>query len=492
MAADTSIALTPWVSPTPAVAADRATNETLIFSVGFALAAVFHVLGNPRLAPSWSLTVLGIAAGWVLLAPRSSPARSALAASVLATAWLEAPVLGNHWLLASLISLAWLISAGTGAVRRLDDAVVWERFARTARVTLLVAYSFAAFAKLNADFFDPIVSCAGFYLRESAGSIGLDALAESPTGWIDQVAMYGTAGIELIIPVLLVVRRTRPFGVVLALGFHFVLAIDRTHQFFDFSSLLTVLFLLFASTQVQQSVLDTASGLRRRLANVWAPLPQLLHRTLVILIAGGLALTLGPRRWPLSESYRDVGLVAFWIGGAAVVVVVARATWRTRTAQGEPASIRPVAGLLLLVPILAFANGLTPYTEVKTGYGWNMYSNLRTVDGESNHFIIRSTVPLRDQQQSLVRIVDSSDPRLGFYGQFDYLLTYERFRDHLARYPDTSVTYERDGELIEVERAGDVPGLARALPEIERRLLLFRAVDDRDRERCLQGFGPVR
>jgi hypothetical protein len=120
-----------------------------------------------------------------------------------------------------------------------------------------------------------------------------------------------------------------------------------------------------------------------------------------------------------------------------------------------------------------------------------MYSNLRTVDGESNHFIIRSTVPLTDQQSSLVRIVESSDPRLGFYARFDYLLTFDRFRDHLSRHPDVSVTYERDGEIVEVERAGDVPGLARALPEIERRLLLFRAVDGRADERCLQGFGPV-
>lgn len=475
----------------PELANVRARNESLIFSVGFALAAVFHVLGNPRLAPPWSLAVLGLAAGWVLLMPRSGPARTALAVSILGTAWLEAPLLGNHWLLASLVALAWLVASLIGALRGHSEEEVWLRFARTARLTLLVAYSFAAFAKLNADFFDPVVSCAGFYLRESAGSIGFDALAESSTGWIDRVAMFGTAGIELAIPVLLVVRRTRPFAVVLAIAFHYVLAIDRTHEFFDFSSLLTVLFLLFASTEVQQGLVDAIGNVIRRLASWWTPLPELLHLLGAAAVVGALALPLGSRDWPLADVFRDIGLVSFWLMAAAVWVVVARATWRTRTRPSEPASLRPVVGLLLVLPALAFLNGLTPYTEVKTGYGWNMYSNLRTVDGESNHFIIRSTLPLTDQQSSLVRVVESSDPRLAFYGRFDYLLTYDRFRDHLSRHRDVSVTYERDGEVVTVERAGDVPDLARALPEVERRLLLFRAVDGRAHERCLQGFGPV-
>lgn len=478
---------------TPVVdSSTRVHDQQTIFSVGFALAAAFHVFGNPRLAPAWSLAVLGVAVGSVLLAPRSRASRSALAVSILLVAWLEAPVLGNHWLLASLVAMAWLVSAGLGTLRTTPQDDVWDRFARTARLTLLIAYGFAAFAKLNADFFDPVVSCAGFYLRESAGSVGLQALAESSTGWIDRVAIYGSAATELAIPILLLVRRTRPFAVVLAIGFHFVLAIDRTHQFFDFSSLLTVLFLLFATDRVQHAVINASREASRFLASVSAPLPDLLRRAFVILLVGALWLPLGPRRWPVADFLRDVGLLMFWFGAAALLAVVARATWRTRRQRSDSPSIRPVVGLVLLVPALALLNGLTPYTEIKTGFGWNMYSNLRTVDGDSNHFIIRATVPLTSQQESLVRIIDTSDPRLGFYDEFDYLLPYDRFRDHLARNPDVAVTYERDGQIFEVERAGDVPGLARAMPEIERRLLLFRAVDARDHERCLQGFGPVR
>ncbi len=58
---------------------------------------------------------------------------------------------------------------------------------------------------------------------------------------------------------LLVVRRTRYLGVVVALGFHFMLALDRTHQFYDFSSILLPLFVLFLPEQFAVDVRDAVA-----------------------------------------------------------------------------------------------------------------------------------------------------------------------------------------------------------------------------------------
>jgi hypothetical protein len=58
---------------------------------------------------------------------------------------------------------------------------------------------------------------------------------------------------------------------------------------------------------------------------------------------------------------------------------------------------------------VVFINGLTPYLEMNTDYGWNIYSNLVTVDGESNHLLIRSTLPLRSGHEDLAAIVESDD-----------------------------------------------------------------------------------
>src|SRR2546430_10827189 len=49
---------------------------------------------------------------------------------------------------------------------------------------------------------------------------------------------FGVAGIELSIPVLLLVRRTRHLGVVVGLVFHRLIALDQSHLFSDFSSVL--------------------------------------------------------------------------------------------------------------------------------------------------------------------------------------------------------------------------------------------------------------
>jgi hypothetical protein len=153
--------------------------------------------------------------------------------------------------------------------------------------------------------------------------------------------------------------------------------------------------------------------------------------------------------------------------------------------------LRPARAWQLLVPAVALLNGLTPYLELKTAHGWNMYANLRTVDGDSNHFIVRATLPLTDAQAHLVRVLFSSDLGLLYYAEARYDLTWDRFRDYLSRRPNASVTYQRRGEIVHVKRAGDVPGLAVALPEWRRRLLLHRAVDASGKERCLTGFGPA-
>ena len=184
--------------------------------------------------------------------------------ATIAAIWSEAPILGNHWVLAGMVGLAAVVAL---CIAGLDPSRYWARFAPAARWCLLGFYTFAAFAKLNHDFFDPDVSCAPFYLRESADSLGVGALADPPR-WIEHATVWGTALIELAVPVLLVVRRTRYLGVVVALAFHFTLALDLNHQFYDFSSLLLPLFLLFLPEQFAVDVRDAIARNISRITRV--------------------------------------------------------------------------------------------------------------------------------------------------------------------------------------------------------------------------------
>jgi hypothetical protein len=191
-----------------------------------------------------------------------------LGVGVLATAWDEAPQLSNHWTLTAMFAVSLLVVLASamfvawrtdgGAAERLDLVQVglarW--FIPTVRWTFLAFYLWASFDKLNSSFFDPAVSCAVVFLDESLTSIGVGSLGVADQSFVQWAVIFGTTIVELIIPWLLMLRRTRVWGVVLAIAFHAVLSIDKSHQIVDFSSLLTVIYLSFLPVGFFTRVLD--------------------------------------------------------------------------------------------------------------------------------------------------------------------------------------------------------------------------------------------
>jgi hypothetical protein len=454
-------------------------DQGTLFALLWALAALLHVLGNPTLASTTSLVVLGAGIAVVLAAPASPLALGALAVAQLATVWSEAPLLGNHWFLAGAVNLAVLIAlAARGIGRRSDPIAFWTWLLPAARWSLLGFYAFAAFAKLNEGFFDADVSCASFYLAESADSLGISSLAD-PSRAVAWAAIIGTAAIETSVPLLLLWRRARHAWVAVAMAFHFVLALDRTHEFFDFSSVLLALFTLFLPATFAREALE-ALGRWRHVA------------VRIVLAAVALGLVVATARGDLG-----VDTARFTVGwplwqALGLGTLAGTVAWLVRQRPAAPAAgalrARPA---MLVVPVLVVLNGLTPYLEVKTAFGWNMYGNLRTVGGDSNHLLVRATLPLLDDQEHLVEIVESDDAGLAFYAANRYALTERRLRAYLHDHPDASLTYRQDGEEHTVERAGDQPDLVRAVPEWQRKLLVHRAVDLRDPPRCQDTFGPA-
>jgi hypothetical protein len=461
-----------------------------LFTVMWALAAVWHLLGNPNGAPVWAQAVLVAGVGAVLLRPGDPVPLGLLALGGLLTMWEEAPELGNHWLLAGFVNLAILGAVGAGILRRRprERIDLANRLLPPARLCLLGFYGFAAFSKLNEDFFDRSVSCATFYFTESTDSLGLTRLQLGGAAWLETAVIVATAAVELMIPILLVGSRTRRVGVVVALLFHAVLALDRTHEFFDFSSVLFALFILFLPPDAGSWVTERLGSVRARLALRHEALPERVHLALAAVpVTVGLLVVLDGLRVDLA---RDVGWLPFQVYAAATIV--ATATYLRQHRTPAIVRLRPHHVLFALVPLLVVANGLTPYLEVKTGYGWNMYANLRTVDGESNHFIVRRTVPLTDEQADVVEIIRSSSPELEDYARTGYGLTWRQLRMYLSRHPDVSITYQRGHKVVGLHRAADDPELVAAVPEWREKVQLFRAVDLEDPVRCVPLWGPAR
>lgn len=461
-----------------------------LFSVLWALAAVWHMLGNTATAPAWTQAFLLAGVSSTLLRPGAPVALALLALGGVVTVWAEAPVLGNHWLLAGFVDLAILLAVGVGIVRRRGDdrTDLANRLFPAARLCLLGFYVFAAFAKLNSSFIDRSVSCAVFYFRESTDSIGLSGLQLGGNAWVERGVILATLLVELTVPVLLVLRRTRAVGVVLGLAFHLVLALDRTHQFFDFSAVLVPLFVLFLPPSAGTWVAERLGSVRARLALQHERLPELSHLALLIPpVALGVLVVVDAAS---PEAGIDLGWWP-WQAYAAIVLGTTVVFLRQHRAPGR-GYLRAHHALFLVVPALVVLNGLTPYLELKTGYGWNMYANLRTVDGSSNHLIVRRTLPLTDEQSDVVEILASSSPELRQYASSRYGLTARQLRAYLAKHPAVSVTYRRDGEVVALDRASDDPALVEPLPAWREKVQLFRAVDLSEPTRCMPTFGPAR
>lgn len=163
-----------------------------------------------------------------------------------------------------------------------------------------MVYGFAVFHKLNTAFFDPVSSCAGRLLRQALAMNGLDP--DLPGAGVVAPAAVGTVVVEAAILVLLAVPGLRRWGLLLGVGFHSVLALA---SFYDFATTVFALYLLLVPARVFAAMGPVSGRLRR-----WA------------LVAFAFA-----------DHRREGGR---WPG------------WRPNPA-------------LLLVPLLAFANGAAPY-----------------------------------------------------------------------------------------------------------------------------------
>ena len=119
---------------------------------GLAVALCFHLLGNATFAGVGGSLAGGAAAALVFAFPRDRWPLAVLAVAAVGLYWHEAPIVGNHLLLlaamATVVALESFLGSGV------------ERALAGARLSVLVFYGFAAFAKLNEGFFDPDTSCA--------------------------------------------------------------------------------------------------------------------------------------------------------------------------------------------------------------------------------------------------------------------------------------------------------------------------------------------
>ncbi len=303
------------------------------------------------------------------------------------------------------------------------------------------------FHKLNTDFLNPETSCAVKLWELYPLPFGLaDAL------WTHYIAIYAALIIETAIIVMLFIPRLKYVGLVLGLGFHFILGLNGYRFFVAFSSMTFSLHFLFLSADFVSRFQKGKAGIV--LSKNWWNYPALVLG-LLALYGGILALDL------MSFYYATLSmfvLVSVCIIGAVAIyarngTVRADNTWR--------GLLTPNKGLYLL-SALYFFNCAMPYIGLKTEQNLNMFSNLYTEQGQTNHILITSPPYLFDYQTDIVRILKSNDPYFLILRDEGLLIPYIEFRRMLSQTPEDyrkilAVLYERNGkaELITPDRTTD-------------------------------------
>jgi hypothetical protein len=271
--------------------------------------------------------------------------------------------LSNHLIVAWFMLLALCAAALRGPAGTVD-----EPFLQTAVCGVVVlAYFLAFFHKLNADYFSPEQSCAATLARFYCWDRGIRA------PWLRRavvrLGMYGTVAVEFAVPVLLLFPQTMPLGLVLAILFHFSMALLGI---VNFSAVMLAGLAAFVPPASYGALAERASVL----GAPGAALIALAFAACVVVCTARHASELLPYRmrapaWVVQLVYGEATAIAL-VAAVALATVPhagAFAGW-----SGLDGAGRAIVAVLWAAFLL---NGIAPYLGLKTEFSLAMFSNLR-------------------------------------------------------------------------------------------------------------------
>lgn len=537
----------------PQNALNSASQPLPVFAFIWAMATQIHLMSFHFWATTWQGWMLVLCVSLVLLQPASLPRFALMITASLNNLFQHLPFVPNHILFEGMVNLTILIgilgscwkhrrkltavvdstwSFRSGAIsvglltlylvlliqfsslpdvcgfltllmilyfgrntepsnwsKEVSSSVV-QRVSGVIRLEVTVMYFWAVIQKLNRDYFDSSVSCAAKLQRELEESL---YLPDTPESW-QIIYPVGSVLAEAFIPVLLLIPRTRRAGLILALVFHFWLAIHPHPGIYSYSALVYGVLFFFLSgetlTTLQKKWQSWSEYIRSK-ARV--PAPSLFPRGLLIPIfyvtgisSSVLYSWLG-RSGDTFSLVNKIGFVYFmiwatWLSGFYVV-----SEWKRNQKTETLPRIRfgwPMLGLLLVI-----VNGCSPWVGLKTQTSFAMFSNLRTEFAPNHYFLIR--VDMFSYQEDMVEIRGSEPDLLSptkvprsieQFANPGRIMPMFELRRLLNRVDgDVHVTIFREGKTEAIQRKGNSvshPEIFASPSLLERKVLWFRRHQD--------------
>ena len=382
-----------------------------------------------------------------------------LATAFIIQVWISQPQHGHPSLLC--FSLAVLIVGSAVYLYFREGTVTREKmyalYAPAGRWLLLVMYFWGIFHKINTDYLNVDYSCASFLVRSLDYMVPF-GLAEM--AWVHYLAIYGTFVVEGLALVLLLIPSQRYYGRIIGILFHLLIGFAYFRDYQGFSLLSIALHSLF----VPAGSAEKTSALRL----LGKPIPWALVPLCGVILLMAMALSHNAFLW----------------GVLSVVVIL----WTVFCTRGSPKIykqehfkkyFKPAVGVFLIVPLVYFLQCATPYVGLKTSQSLNMFSNLRTEGGVSNHYFFPKPLYLFNYQRDIVKITKIGDRDMPD-GEINPMTgrpvgqVYYEFIRFLKENPRLYVEYQvNDGETRVYEGDGNIPDLDILLPYPLNKIFIF-------------------
>lgn len=379
----------------------------------------------------------------------------------------QMPITPNHNMILLMGDLAIVLGLFVYSFKKNSELKNWfidsEPFLR---IALLITYGSATIAKLNSGWFNSELSCSTVMPAREFAWLPFDVAWS--TFWF---MPFLIGGAELLIWLLPLFAKVRPYALVLAVSFHIALSLTPYSQGLGFSFLLFALLMLYlpddAHVELHKAGLNVLRGIKER--NKLGPV-----------VYGFIALSFVLGFISFVDVGNDIFSFVRYVPMLALLMafgslIAFQALKHRRAQQVRPAvAVRHWTQLILLVLIVA--NSMGPYLGYKTYATMTMYSNLSISAGQTNHLII-PRIPLSDLADDVVTVVETSNARVKRLADQGLQLTWHELRREMSETPSASITYIRNGETVVHENASEDPELVSTHP-IFHRILGFRPVGE--------------
>ena len=322
-------------------------------------------------------------------------------------------------------------------------------------------YFWGIFHKINTDYLNVDYSCASFLVRSLDYMVPF-GLAEMV--WVHYLAIYGTFVIEGLALVLLLIPSQRYYGRIIGILFHLLIGFAFFREYMGFSLISIALHSLFVPAGSVEKTLA--------LRILGKPIPWALVPLCGVILLMAMILSHNAFLWGVLSV-----VVLLW------TVFCTRASPKIYKQENFKRYFKPAVGAFLIVPLIYFLQCATPYVGLKTAQSLNMFSNLRTEGGMSNHYFFPKPLYLFNYQRDLVRVTKIGNQDMPPGGRIDTLTgrptgwVYYEFIRLLKENPEMHLEYQvNDGETRVYKGDGNIPDLDILLPYPLSKVFVFAPV----------------